>query len=77
MIKANWEPKSQNLADIARVLSLGEDAFVFVDDNPAEREIIRQQTGAAVPEIGERPEHYICMIDSQSWELSASAYERN
>lgn len=67
MIKANWEPKSQNLADIARVLSLGEDAFVFVDDNPAEREIIRQQTGAAVPEIGERPEHYICMIDKMGY----------
>lgn len=67
MIKANWEPKSQNLSDIAYTLSLGQDAFVFVDDNPAEREIIRQQTSAVVPEIGEKPEQYISVIDKQGY----------
>jgi FkbH-like protein len=63
MIKANWEPKSQNLIDMAHALSLGEDTFVFVDDNPAEREIIRQQTDAAVPKICDKPEKYISVID--------------
>ena len=62
-IKANWEPKDINLKNIARELNLGEDAFVFVDDNPAERHIVREQiSGAAVPELS-LPEHYISELD--------------
>jgi len=40
--KANWEPKSDNLRRMADELGLGLDSFVFVDDNPAEIEIVRQ-----------------------------------
>jgi FkbH-like protein len=40
--KANWEPKSDNLRIMAKELNLGIDSFVFVDDNPAEIEIVRQ-----------------------------------
>lgn len=40
--KANWEPKAQNLIEMADELNLGLDSFVFVDDNPAEVEIVRQ-----------------------------------
>ena len=47
MFIANWKPKSQNIADIASTLNLGLDALVFVDDNPAEREVIRQM----LPEV--------------------------
>jgi FkbH-like protein len=62
-IKANWEPKSQNLMTIAHDLTLLPESFVFVDDNPAEREIIRQQVpGTAVPEL-DKVEHYINVID--------------
>lgn len=68
MIKANWEPKSVNLQDIAHTLSLTPDSFVFVDDNPAEREIIRQQLpGVAVPEIGDKPEEYLRAIDRMGY----------
>jgi FkbH-like protein len=42
--QANWEPKSDNLRTIAAELNLGLDSFVFVDDNPAEIEIVRQFT---------------------------------
>jgi len=45
---ANWEPKPENLRRMAAELRLGLDSFVFVDDNPAEVEIIRQFT----PEVG-------------------------
>ncbi len=41
-IKANWKPKDQNLRELAEELSLGLDSFVFIDDNPAEREIVRK-----------------------------------
>jgi FkbH-like protein len=40
--KANWLPKSENIRAIAAELNLGLDSFVFVDDNPAEIEIVRQ-----------------------------------
>jgi FkbH-like protein len=42
--KANWEPKSENIRQMAAELNLGLDSFVFVDDNPAEIEIVRQFT---------------------------------
>jgi FkbH-like protein len=45
--KANWEPKSENIRNIASELNLGLDSLVFVDDNPAEIEIVRQ----FVPEV--------------------------
>jgi len=45
--QANWEPKSENLRKIAQELNLGLDSIVFVDDNPAEIEIVKQ----FVPEI--------------------------
>jgi FkbH-like protein len=76
LLKANWEPKSQNLLDMSRELSLLPESFVFVDDNPAEREIVRQQVpGAAAPELGDRPEGFIRAIDRMGYfevtELSA------
>lgn len=37
----NWEPKGENLTRQAKELNLGSDAFVFVDDNPAERAEMR------------------------------------
>lgn len=62
-IKANWDPKNMNLNRTAEELNLLPESFVFVDDNPAEREIIRSYVpGAAIPAI-DVPEHYIRMID--------------
>ena len=63
LIKANWEPKSRNITEIADEMNILSDSLVFVDDNPAEREIIRTQvTGVSVPEIG-TPEQYIRILD--------------
>ena len=62
-IKANWNTKDQNLQEIAEELSLGMDSFVFVDDNPAEREIVRRQHPAVtVPEV-ENAESFIRVLD--------------
>ncbi|MBQ6574772.1 MAG: HAD-IIIC family phosphatase [Lachnospiraceae bacterium] len=81
VIKANWDPKSKNLVDTASELNLLPESFVFVDDNPAEREIIRAQVpGAAVPEIG-NVEDYIRAIDHAGYfevtNLSADDKKRN
>ena len=80
-IKANWDPKSKNLVDTATELNLLPESFVFVDDNPAEREIIRAQVpSAAVPEIG-NVEDYIRAIDHAGFfevtSLSADDAKRN
>ena len=61
--RANWEPKSHTLYATAEELKLLPESFVFVDDNPAEREIVRQEVpGAAVPEIT-KVEEYIRVLD--------------
>ena len=63
VIKANWDPKALNITKIAKELSLGEDALLFVDDNPAEREICNQNNPLVVtPNIGEISD-YIKTID--------------
>ncbi|MCH5258137.1 MAG: HAD-IIIC family phosphatase [Lachnospiraceae bacterium] len=63
LIKANWEPKSRNIAAIAEEMNVLPDSLVFVDDNPAERDIVGTQIpGVAVPEIG-TPEQYIRVLD--------------
>jgi FkbH-like protein len=57
IIRANWQSKAENIITIADALSLGVDSFVFIDDNPVEREeIIRFLPEVAVPEFPDRPE---------------------
>lgn len=41
-IRINWLPKSDNMLAIARELKIGVDSLVFIDDNPDERERMRQ-----------------------------------
>lgn len=61
---ANWEPKSENILKIAKLLNLGLDSFVFVDDNPAERELVRAQLPqVAVPEVGDDVARYPLILD--------------
>lgn len=65
--KANWEPKSHNLLVAAEELNLLPESFVFVDDNPAEREIIHQQIpGVATPDMGS-VENYIQILDKNGF----------
>ncbi|MGA2248214.1 MAG: HAD-IIIC family phosphatase [Verrucomicrobiota bacterium] len=61
--KANWDPKSDNIRAMATELNLGLDSFVFVDDNPAEIEIVRQ----FAPEVttillGPDPSDYVAQL---------------
>ncbi|MCI8756833.1 MAG: HAD-IIIC family phosphatase [Oscillospiraceae bacterium] len=62
-IKANWNPKSENIQEIAQELSLLPESFVFVDDNPAERAIINQAFPLVPTPEMDRPENYIKAID--------------
>ncbi|MEG0769538.1 MAG: HAD-IIIC family phosphatase [Ruthenibacterium sp.] len=61
--KANWEPKHINVAAIANEINIGTDALVFLDDNPAEREIVKNELpGVSVPELT-APETYLRSLD--------------
>lgn len=62
--RANWEDKAANLRAVADQLNLGLDALVFLDDNPAERAIVRRLVPAvAVPEVGTDPLGFVAALD--------------
>lgn len=59
VFQANWNDKATNIQAIARELSVGLDAMVFLDDNPVERGLVRQWLPqVAVPELPEEPAYY-------------------
>ncbi len=79
VIKANWNPKDQNLKEIAEELDLTIEGLVFVDDNPAERMIVKDSfSKVAVPEISDVTE-YIKIIDRSGFfeQTSYSADDAN
>jgi FkbH-like protein len=47
LMKINWSTKAQNIAEFAQDLDIGMESLVFIDDNPVEREAIRN----ALPEV--------------------------
>jgi FkbH-like protein len=56
---ANWSDKPGNIRAIAEELNIGLDALVFVDDNPFERNLVRQELPmVAVPEVSDDPADY-------------------
>ncbi len=62
---ANWENKVDNIRKISAELSLLTDSFVFVDDNPAERDIVRQfMPEVAVLELPTDPVDYKYALDA-------------
>jgi FkbH-like protein len=59
VFQANWNDKATNIQAIAEKLSLGLDSMVFLDDNPAERGLVRKLLPqVAVPELPEDPAYY-------------------
>ena len=62
--RINWDPKPDNIREIAEELNLGTDSFVFFDDSDAEREMVRQMLPeVTVPDFPTRPEDLApCMV---------------
>jgi FkbH-like protein len=59
VFQANWNDKATNIQAIAEELSLGLDAMVFLDDNPAERGLVRKLLPqVSVPELPEEPAYF-------------------
>ena len=57
---ANWENKADNIRYIKEVLNIGYDSMVFLDDNPFERNMVRERIPEiTVPELPEDPAEYL------------------
>jgi FkbH-like protein len=74
---ANWNDKPSNLRDIARILNIGIESLVFFDDNPVERDIVRQLLpGVAVPEAPDDASLYVsCLAEAGYFEAIAFTEE--
>ena len=66
-IKANWENKDKNLMDIADELNLGIDSFVFIDDSPAEREMVAASMPSVAVPVMDKAENYIRILDKSGF----------
>lgn len=54
--RINWQDKATNIRELARELNIGLDSMVFVDDNPTERELVKQMLPeVSVPEFPSQP----------------------
>lgn len=68
VVKANWEPKPNNILESANEINIGVDSFVFLDDNPVERELVKSQlSGIAVPNIDNKVENFQNIIDRNNY----------
>jgi HAD superfamily phosphatase (TIGR01681 family) len=57
---ANWENKADNIRQIQSILNIGFDSMVFLDDNPFERNMVRENVPeVTVPELPEDPADYL------------------
>jgi FkbH-like protein len=57
---ANWENKVDNIRQIQGILNIGFDSMVFLDDNPVERNFVREHLPEiCVPELPEDPADYL------------------
>ncbi len=64
-IAANWEPKHENILMLAKRLNIGLESMIFVDDNPAEREIVSAGLPqVAVPDVGDEVAYYPRLLDA-------------
>ena len=57
---ANWDNKVDNIRQIQAILNIGFDSMVFLDDNPFERNMVREAIpDITVPELPEDPGDYL------------------
>ncbi len=68
VFQANWGNKADNIRLIAKALNIGTDALVFVDDNPAERALVRAELPeVAVIEMPDDPSDFVAALAAGAW----------
>ena len=67
IFKSNWDNKVNNIRQIQSTLNIGFESMVFLDDNPFERNMVRQNLPeVTVPELPEDPGDYLEYLYSLS-----------
>jgi FkbH-like protein len=62
---ANWENKVDNIRHVQRVLGIGFDSMVYLDDSPFERAMVKQAIPSlTIPELPEDPADYLDVLSS-------------
>jgi len=60
---ANWNDKASNIGEIQKILNIGFDSMVFLDDNPFERNLVKGiLPDVLVPELPEDPTNYVSYL---------------
>ena len=55
-LKINWKSKEENIKELSTNLNLGLDSFVFIDDNPVERQLVKTRLPhVTVPDFPDDP----------------------
>ena len=63
--RINWNDKAENLLDLVKEINIGLDSVVFLDDNPAERDRVRNAfTEVLVPDLPEDATLYSSLLNS-------------
>ncbi len=67
VFKSNWETKVDNIRNIQQILNISFDSMVFLDDNPFERNIVRENIpDITVPELPEDPAQFLEFLYEQN-----------
>lgn len=78
MFVANWDDKASNIRKIQQTLNLGMDSFVFLDDNPFERNMVKSLIpDITVPDLPEDPAQYLSYLQSLNLFETASYSEED
>ena len=74
---ANWEDKASNIRMIQESLNIGPDSIVFLDDNPFERNLVKEKLpDIEVPELPEDPAQWLVFLQEQNlFEVASYARE--
>ena len=65
---ANWNDKASNIKMIQESLNIGMDSIVFLDDNPFERNLVREKLpGIEVPELPEDPALWLAFLQKKNY----------
>ncbi|NWF96066.1 MAG: HAD-IIIC family phosphatase [Candidatus Thorarchaeota archaeon] len=66
-LRINWQSKVQNIVELAEEIGIGLDSMVFIDDNPHERELVRQGCpDVMVVDLPKNPHLYRATIEQLS-----------
>ena len=74
--KVNWENKDRNIHEIAGEINIGEDAIVFIDDNPAERQIVADNAKCQVLPY-ELPDNAVQILDRSGFFESLGVFDED